>query len=612
MAVLATISTTRDVVWKDTTGVVWKSTAAVTWKDLADDSTLHLSLDGSALERYWDDMFIESFSSSSYNIATPYGGYIELDFGQLILSPDAFATNWPPPKMLNIYIEFTDSNEASAVPLFNGEIYLVSYDIDSVTYNMFAPKYAQRLLNEGSDYNGDTVPYPRAFGTVTHQQPLRLEDEDNPTAFPALTGCPTYHLAGLATTAQARTVQSFDSASAGAKTKVTVDSAHGWINGTSITITCSVNFNGMHTIESVSGTTFVIPVAFPTGNSETLPIHANAYYETDFCVYDDGVPIQENVGINGDGTFSLDASPVGVITVSGTAAYTDLEELMTWGYAHIGLSSIDTTYTRSPSPSVSIWATAQMPAIDFMSDVCAFFTHYFYVKGSILYLGDMLANASAATLTEFDYFDISYKSHDAIRQLKSSWTTHVAAEDFVDEVVTARYIKDIENTVVVSLYTVASGTASTTQSMKLVDSTATFLSDGVIAGHVVQNTTDNTSSIVNSVSETALELEDDIFVASEAYVVGPSFPYGKDEEIEPFHDTKSNVTTALQNILSVLTKDVVEIRIPLSDSLPSPGDKITLSDTQMVADTSAWFRIRNITYDIAGEEVVLSGEGVIS
>jgi len=253
-----------------------------------------------------------------------------------------------------------------------------------------------------------------------------------------------------------------------------------------------------------------------------------------------------------------------------------------------------------------------MPVINFLSDVCAFFTHYFYISGDVLYLGDMLLDAGSETLDEFDYFDAGYEAMNAVSQIKSQWTTFQAVEDFVDEVRTAKYIKSIPNSVIASIYSVSSGTADGTEIKKLIDSGATFSTDGVVIGDVAQNTTDNTSSVIVAVSETAIELQDDIFVSGETYVVGPSFPYGQEINVTPYHDTKSNVTTALQNILAVLSKSVGQITIPLSTSLPDPGKKITFTDDQLVVDTTTWIRARSLSYDFENEEVIIKGEGVIT
>lgn len=605
MAILVEINASKEVTWKDTSGVVWKSTETVVWQDSETGSTLYLSLDGEALAHYWD-AYIASFAAPQYQTREKHGGYVELSFGQINISPDAFSGTWPPPKKLDVVIHYTATTEIDKVTIFSGDIHLISFDAESVSYNIYAPKYTQRLLDEGPNYDGDTVPYPRAFGTITHQQPLRLADDGSSQ--------PCYHLAGISTTAAAFEVISFTYYAAG-KTTVTLSAAHGWSDSDSIIIESSTNFSGTHTIESASGASFVIPVAFPTDNSELLPIIATAKEAGSFCVYDDGVPIQSNVVVNGDGTFSLTASPVGIVTMSGTASYTDLEGVMTWGQSRLeGVGSVDTTYQRATSPGVSVWANSQQPVIDFLSEIAAFFTHYFYIKDTVLYLGDMLLDAGSDTLDEYEYLDASYQAHSAIRQISAVWDTYSAAEGAVnnDSVNMARYIKTTKNVVIESLYTIASGTADGTQAHHLVDSAATFLSDGVSVGDTVQNTTDNTSTFVTAVSDTLLQLNDNIFVSGEDYVVGPSFPYGTDMSLTPFHNTKSNVSTALQNILSILNSDVGEIRIPISATLPAPGTKLTWSDTLLVVSTTTWIRARGMTYDFENEEVVISGEGVIA
>ena len=65
------------------------------------------------------------------------------------------------------------------------------------------------------------------------------------------------------------------------------------------------------------------------------------------------------------------------------------------------------------------------------------------------------------------------------------------------------------------------GTATSVVSDQLVDSSATFISDGVSVGDVVRNTTASTSTTVSAVtSETELTLEADIFsTAGHAYEV---------------------------------------------------------------------------------------------
>jgi len=72
------------------------------------------------------------------------------------------------------------------------------------------------------------------------------------------------------------------------------------------------------------------------------------------------------------------------------------------------------------------------------------------------------------------------------------------------------------------------------------------------------------------------------------------------------------VAAALQNILSVLVKDYAEVSIPISNPLPVPGERITFPDTELIVDTSTYIRARNLTYDFNNDEVIVSGEGIIT
>ena len=64
------------------------------------------------------------------------------------------------------------------------------------------------------------------------------------------------------------------------------------------------------------------------------------------------------------------------------------------------------------------------------------------------------------------------------------------------------------------------GTADGTTANKLVNSGATFATDGVIIGAMVKNTTDNTYASVTAIdSETQLSLDADIFVSGEDYII---------------------------------------------------------------------------------------------
>lgn len=69
------------------------------------------------------------------------------------------------------------------------------------------------------------------------------------------------------------------------------------------------------------------------------------------------------------------------------------------------------------------------------------------------------------------------------------------------------------------------GTADGTTAYKLVNSTETFVTKGVVAGRWVKNLTDSTRALITAVdSETTLSLSHDIFVSGEGYAVGTANP----------------------------------------------------------------------------------------
>ena len=166
---------------------------------------------------------------------------------------------------------------------------------------------------------------------------------------------------------------------------------------------------------------------------------------------------------------------------------------------------------------------------------------------------------------------------------------------------------------IASQYSLAAGTASADTTFKLVDSTATFSTSGVTVGMIANNTTDSTTSRIEAIdSETQLTLNSDIFSNGEAYVVGPAFSYGKDEKIDPFHDSITEVAVALQNILYLMSRDKCEIKIPIPYYLPVPGEKISWTNSTFHVATDFWIRARELAFDLNNDEIIITGEGVAS
>jgi len=564
---------------------------------------LRVSNEQVELANFWD-AFVESCSSLQYRTASNHGGFVEISAGNMKFSPAAFSGNWPPPIQTTIAIKYTDSTEAAAITIISGDLRRMDYDALGVSYKLNPPKYIKNLLDEGVDYNGDTVPYPKAFGPVSYVEPLRVAD---------VGGNPTYWMAGLSGAGSGISIVAFEYASAGAATKVTTSSAHGYGNGETVHIGGSTDYNGSHVISAASGSVFTIPVAFSATNSEALPLTAVAYQAGELSVYDSGVPIPSRVLIltGGDvGKFSLTASPVGQVTMSGTPADTTLLEVMTWGQVRLGIGSIVSTNSRAVSPEVSRYETEQRPLIDFMSDLCKCFTHYFYIQSDVLTLGDMLLDNGSASYAESGYFTGSYGTRNAVSLLRAKWTTRRHAEGWVDGVRTSQYLEDVKNVVTKSLHTVASGTADGTSADHLIDSSNPFTN--VLVGHIAKNLTDDTESIITAVASGTMTLEDDIFVSGEEYIVGPSFPYGQEIDVKVYHDTRANVVTILDNIMTVLNRDVGKMSIPISAAAPVPGKKITYVDTDTPSDMSTWIRARAMVYnfELSQYDVQIEGEGV--
>jgi len=191
-----------------------------------------------------------------------------------------------------------------------------------------------------------------------------------------------------------------------------------------------------------------------------------------------------------------------------------LVNVATW-FAHRFSLDIDTTYARSPSPDVIFSMTADQIAINLLSDICAFFTHLFYISGGTLYLIDMLADAGSETITEFDFFPSEYE------------------------------------------YNVPVAIARTAN-----------------------------------------------------YARPSSYYYGQDLSLgTEFVDTKEKVEAALDNIIAVLNKAGCALKMPFLGSVPTPGKKISWTDTSLGQDTDAYIRCRTIRYDFDNEEVIIEGEG---
>ena len=135
-----------------------------------------LSMEGIALTHWWDNQVI-SFDPPVYRTSEKRGGFCSLSFGSVSFSPDLFGSDWPPPINCVTTIYYTETTEEAKQKMFEGTLHLNDIKPDEIIYAFYPETVAFDLLDEGYDYDADEeVPYPRAFGEVTHVTPLRLAD----------------------------------------------------------------------------------------------------------------------------------------------------------------------------------------------------------------------------------------------------------------------------------------------------------------------------------------------------------------------------------------------------------------------------------------------------
>ncbi len=207
-------------------------------------------------------------------------------------------------------------------------------------------------------------------------------------------------------------------------------------------------------------------------------------------------------------------------TVANGVVFSDtLVNVASWfcGASYLNLS-VDTTYARGSSPTVAFQVSGEQLAINLLSDICAFFTHCFYIQDGTLYLVDMLGDAGSQSITEFDFFPSTYEDPVPLAMAMTS-----------------------------------------------------------------------------------------------NYKRFSSYAYGSDLSLSTeYADTQVRIEAALDNIITVSSRSRCRLRVPFIGSLPTPGKKLSWTDTSLGQDMDAYIRARTLTYDFLSEEVIIEGEGELS
>lgn len=141
----------------------------------------------------------------------------------------------------------------------------------------------------------------------------------------------------------------------------------------------------------------------------------------------EGVCHLSNLDRNGV-TYRFYGNEDDTVISSGTAFADTLTNVASWfcNAARLNLT-LDSTYARASSPTVAYTTSSDQVALKLLSDICAYFTHAFYISGSTLYLVDMLLDNGSRTITEFDFFPSSYEMKSPIASVSDGTYTQTSS-----------------------------------------------------------------------------------------------------------------------------------------------------------------------------------------
>lgn len=88
--------------------------------------------------------------------------------------------------------------------------------------------------------------------------------------------------------------------------------------------------------------------------------------------------------------------------------------------------------------------------------------------------------------------------------------------------------------------------------------------------------------------------------------------YGKVHQQVAYDDSSSQIAEALQKIITVRNKPRCNLKMPITGTLPKPGEKVSWTDEAFPQTINAYIRVRNLRYDFLKDELRVSGEGDIT
>ncbi len=141
-------------------------------------SELHrLSETGFVYDDYWYDNKVIGFDAPQYTVAGPSGGFATVSYGNIQFVPTLFS-DIQTQTVIPLVIKYIP-DEGAPIEIFRGTGHISGINNTDIVYDLYGADFSEKLLDEADDFNGDTVPLPRAFGTVEYVNPVRLPDRNS-------------------------------------------------------------------------------------------------------------------------------------------------------------------------------------------------------------------------------------------------------------------------------------------------------------------------------------------------------------------------------------------------------------------------------------------------
>lgn len=409
----------------------------------------------------------------------------------------------------------------------------------------------------------------------------------------------------------------------------------------SITARSTTSYEGIDTVLPMAVGTVVYQPPLRLNDYGGYPCYHSMYMtgtlDTDWHVYDDGVDICSNVtlgagGTTGVGTFYLDYTAVGEVSISGNGVFasgaamaTAIDDLVTCVTGEA--VSVTDTYARTGDAKIGDFVESQVSIQKYLSKLCASHAHFIkFTSSTVMELVkiEKCFEPTSTTYTDTKILPVAYNADSSrVRSVKTSWPYR----EQVDEGGRV-YVKEVtrEATRTNSVYW--DGTVTSTSANKLINSAedfdynsgynnADYLGGDMIRyGMFVSCVDTGSTSYVAAVdSGTQLTIADDIFTSTYGYEIGYSFDRGQDVNIESFSIDETTILDNLKWIMNILHQRKAYVSIPFdSDEFLSIFTEgvYTIETNRLERVTQLYHnKIIGIIYDFEDEVVTYTISGSV-